>query len=135
QPLSPMTEYGQTSGSLDEEALFLVGIGDKEVYLRRDPEETGAIDLTLLIDESGSMGTGERWRMAAATALSLEYALRPVAAARLRVYGFTSDCFEEGETILYRHFDSSDPRRRNRAALAWCIPKDNNADGVALAAI
>jgi hypothetical protein len=136
-------EHGLRRGSLEEDALAELAVGFQDVFTQNHIQSEHRLDLTLLLDESGSMnnrasGKMCRWEMAATAAILLEYALRPHFSGhkvRLRVYGFTSDLCEEGETILYRHFDSALPRLNRPQALAWCYGKANNCDGLALAAI
>jgi hypothetical protein len=130
-----LLDYGQRNGELDESALPFVRMGERAVFYRREQVDAPRLDLTLLMDESGSMGTADRWKRAAAAAICLEYALRDLASVRFRVFGFTSDCFAAGQTEIYKHYDSAVPRLRRPAALGWCYPKYNNADGVALRAV
>jgi uncharacterized protein with von Willebrand factor type A (vWA) domain len=130
-----IVEHGHQRGEIDESALAEVGTGNRNIYLQRIQIEARRMDLILLLDESGSMGTGDRWKLAAAAALCLEYAVSPLESVRLRVYGFSTDCFVQNETVIYRHYDSAVPRLRRWKALGWPYPKQNNADGVALAAM
>jgi hypothetical protein len=144
QSETQFTVRGLTQGEPDEDALADLVMGNREVLQQTHMETTVRLDLTLLIDESGSMdsvadqGNGRRWQAAGATAVLLEYALQPHfggGRVRLRIYGYTSDCFADGETLLYRHFDSAIPRLNRPQALGWCYPKFANTDGIALAGI
>jgi hypothetical protein len=128
-------ERGQRSGTLDEDDLIRPALGDTDIYMQQYRLELPGVDLTLLVDESGSMATGNRWQLAAAASVCVEYAVRYLEGVRLQVYGYTSDCFQRGETVLFRHFDSAVPRLRRIQPLGWAYPKSNNADGIALAGV
>jgi Mg-chelatase subunit ChlD len=127
-------EYGQRSGEIDDAQLALVPTGSQELYYRRDVQAARRADLTLLVDESGSMKQERRWELATVAALCIEYAVRNLEGVRLRVYGFT----EEDTSItavLYRHYDSAIPRLRRPWALGYMYPKGLTPTGIALAAL
>ena len=130
------------SGAIDEDLLPEASVGIRIIFLQERKMMQYLLNLVILVDESGSMqnmdekGEG-RWLHAARACLLLEYALRPLfgrKAVRLRVLGYTSDVEKEGETLLFRHFDSLGSHN-NPQRLAWVYPKASNADGIALAAV
>ena len=93
---------GQYSGQLDEQALYRLAGADEAIFQRRTIESAPDQDLCILLDESASMGAGQRH--ARATAVLFHHALRGLPGVRHWIFGFSG----YGRAIaLYRYISPS----------------------------
>lgn len=93
---------GQYSGQLDEQALYRLAGADEAIFQRRTVESAPDQDLCILLDESASMGAGQRH--ARATAVLFHHALRGLPGVRHWIFGFSG----YGRAIaLYRYISPS----------------------------
>lgn len=137
QPVwSTVTEFGLKVGDLDEDALAGVGLGDTRIWSNTEEGlvRKQDVDLAVLLDESASMETDDRWSMSCAAIACIQYAVAALASVRLRVYGFSTEYTSDNEsTVVFKHFDDSDGAK---APYLWTThPKWNNLDGTAIEAV
>lgn len=98
--------YGHRRGELDEGNLHKLLMDDDRVMLQRDVRARKSVAVTLLIDESGSMGTDDRCKKARDVAITLYEALRQVHGLSLAVYGHTTTTIEgaRGDALLLQSY-------------------------------
>jgi len=106
-----MYSYGLTSGSIDENSMFKVYMGEHEhLYERRDVITRKKWLVTILIDQSGSMedlvqNTNGSWssrqQQASELAIIFGEALKSLSDLDFSIYGF-STAHEEIDTFIYK---------------------------------
>lgn len=77
----------QTSGQLDEQALYRLAADDERIFMRRAIESAPDQDLCILLDESASMGPGQVH--VRATIILFHHALQGMPGVRHWVFGFS----------------------------------------------
>lgn len=92
----------QTSGQLDEQALYRLAASDERVFMRRAIESAPDQDLCILLDESASMGPGQVH--VRATIVLFHHALHGLPGVRHWVFGFSG--YGRG-IALYRYISPS----------------------------
>lgn len=131
------TLRGLRSGSLDESRLIEAVHGVKNVHIRTTPKEVKAVNIVVLIDESGSMSSEERYVDAAKAGILIEKAFETFPAGQLFIYGFTADVswgrggsVDFNQIIRYR-----EPGLNVKYGLGDVRPRANNRDGHAIRAV
>lgn len=127
------TARGLRKGRLDPTRLHRVAFGREDVYYKRSLKGREGVGFLLLVDESGSMETGNRYLHARRAAVLFSEVLRGLR-IRHMVVGFSAD--ETGKASLdlrvYRAF--SDPHGRPSTSIAGISARANNRDGPAIRA-
>jgi len=77
----------QTSGQIDEQALYRVAANDAQIFMRRSIESAPDQDLCILLDESASMGRGQQH--VRATVVLFHHALKDMPGVHHWVFGFS----------------------------------------------
>lgn len=131
------TLRGLRSGSLDESRLIEAVHGVKNVHIRTTPKEVKAVNIVVLIDESGSMISENKFMDAAKAAILIEKAFQTFPAGQLFIYGFTADANwkasktnDFNQIIRYR-----EPGLNVKYGLGDVKPRANNRDGHAIRAV
>lgn len=119
------------SGSIDEDELWRVGLGDVRVFERFTPPEETFTSVTMLIDVSGSMigrGIDKAQELANAALASL----RTQRGVRVRVRAHSTGYMEDrGSTsTIYRIWETGDPD--TRIGLLQTVSHGSNFDGFAI---
>ena len=119
------------SGSIDEEELWRVGIGDDRVFERYTEPEEQATSVTMLIDCSGSM-RGRGIGKAQDLANVMLACLRTQRGVRVRVRGHSTGALGYGEQTcqVYRIWEPGDPD--TRIGLLAGVGDGSNFDGFAI---
>lgn len=120
--------YGHRRGELDEGSLHKLFMDDDRVMLQRDVRAHASVAVSLLIDESGSMGSDDRYIKARDVAITLYEALRQVRGLQLSVYGHTTvdERMEEQGHLLLREYVT--PRRSSPASMMRIAHMSSNLD-------
>ena len=151
---------GHVSGDLDDGSLHKLALRGEEnptIWERREVVATPSIAVCLLVDESGSMSSGDRYKKARSVAVAMAEALSQIKGINLMVLGHTANC-SAGDRYLSSK-GSSQPSRvtvdgkaatearpdgdliiseyltkqhRNRFALKGISANANNLDGFAM---
>jgi Mg-chelatase subunit ChlD len=127
------TARGLKKGRLDPTRLHRVAFGREDVYYKKSLKGGEGVGFLLLVDESGSMETGNRYLHARRAAVLFSEVLRGLR-IRHMVVGFSAD---EASKIsldlrVYRAF--SDPHSRPSTSIARIAARANNRDGPAIRA-
>ena len=131
---SRYTIRNQKRGSLDKRMLHKIPLGRTDLFKNIIVDEDKPLDVCLLVDESGSMGT---WKMKKAreTAIALREALKDNDALNLWVFGHTADGYDwdgEGETNMSCYW--SPTYQADATALGAMKARCENRDGMAILA-
>lgn len=120
---------GMRSGRLDTNKLVEARQHVPTVYERMGEVKTDKLAVTILIDESGSMG-GSKIAKAKQAAIFLNEAFGKQPDVELFIYGHTANDHHSGdstEMMIYR-----EPGVRNRFSLGRVEARSNNRDGQAI---
>lgn len=129
------------SGRLSGTRAYRVRAGYADVFTRRETVSPDRLDVHLLLDLSGSMTAGSRYRggsdtlsRAITAGATLVEALSTIPTVRVRVWGHTT--YGSG-TIVYDALDTREPGRNNPGRLAGfrAVSHSGNNDGQAIAAV
>lgn len=121
---------GMRSGDLDDAKIVEAVKGVKTVHTTTIPKLAKQLNITVLIDESGSMA-GHKARDAAKVAVLIQEAYRIFPVGQLFIYGFTSDMGEDFNTIIrYK-----EPGLDIRFGLGSVRGRYNNRDGHCIRAV
>ncbi len=128
------TIRNQRRGKLDKKMLHKIPLGRPDLFKNVIVDEDKPLDVCLLVDESGSMGS---WKMdkARQTAIALREALKDNQALNLWVFGHTADGYtwgKEGETNMSVYWSPS--YQSDMKAIGSMEARAENRDGMALLA-
>jgi hypothetical protein len=128
------TIRNQRRGKLDKKMLHKIPLGRPDLFKNVIVDEDKPLDVCLLVDESGSMGS---WKMdkARQTAIALREALKDNQALNLWVFGHTADGYDwhrEGETNMSVYW--SPTYQSDVRAIGSMKARAENRDGMALLA-
>ena len=128
------TIRNQRRGKLDKRMLHKIPLGRQDLFKNVVIDEDKPLDVCLLVDESGSMGS---YKMAKArqTALALREALKDNQALNLWVFGHTADGYDwdgTGETNMSCYW--SPTYQTDARAIGAMKARCENRDGMAILA-
>ena len=128
------TIRNQRRGKLDKKMLHKIPLGRPDLFKNVIVDEDKPLDVCLLVDESGSMGS---WKMdkARQTAIALREALKDNQALNLWVFGHTADGYNwhrDGETNMSVYW--SPTYQSDVRAIGSMKARAENRDGMALLA-
>jgi|TARA_X000001382_G_scaffold3259_4_gene3475 hypothetical protein len=128
------TIRNQRRGKLDKKMLHKIPLGRPDLFKNTIIDEDKPLDVCLLVDESGSMGS---YKMAKArqTALALREALKDNQALNLWVFGHTADGYDwdgTGETNMSCYW--SPTYQNDIKAIGAMRARSENRDGMAILA-
>jgi hypothetical protein len=128
------TIRNQRRGKLDKRMLHKIPLGRTDLFKNVIIDEDKPLDVCLLIDESGSMGT---WKMRKAreTAIALRESLKDNQALNLWVFGHTADGYDwgnKGETNMSVYW--SPTYQSDIKAMGAMRARSENRDGMAILA-
>jgi uncharacterized protein with von Willebrand factor type A (vWA) domain len=128
------TIRNQRRGKLDKKMLHKIPLGRPDLFKNVIVDEDKPLDVCLLVDESGSMGS---WKMdkARQTAIALREALKDNQALNLWVFGHTADGYNwhrDGETNMSVYW--SPTYQSDIKAIGSMKARAENRDGMALLA-
>tara|TARA_R110000737_G_scaffold175554_2_gene200774 strand:+ start:1666 stop:3789 length:2124 start_codon:yes stop_codon:yes gene_type:complete len=128
------TIRNQRRGRLDKRMLHKIPLGRQDLFKNVIIDQDKPLDVCLLVDESGSMGT---WKMKKArqTAIALREALKDNDALNLWVFGHTADGYDwgaMGETNMSCYW--SPTYQSDSRAMGGMTARCENRDGMAILA-
>lgn len=128
------TIRNQRRGKLDKKMLHKIPLGRPDLFKNVIVDEDKPLDVCLLVDESGSMGS---WKMdkARRTAIALREALKDNQALNLWVFGHTADGYDwgmNGETNMSVYW--SPTYQTDLKAIGSMKARAENRDGMAILA-
>ena len=128
------TIRNQRRGKLDKRMLHKIPLGRTDLFKNVIIDEDKPLDVCLLVDESGSMGT---WKMRKARecAIALREALKDNQALNLWVFGHTADGYEwdgKGGTNMSVYW--SPTYKSDLKAMGAMRARSENRDGMAILA-
>ena len=128
------TIRNQRRGKLDKRMLHKIPLGRPDLFKNVIIDEDKPLDVCLLVDESGSMGT---WKMAKAreTAIALRESLKDNQALNLWVFGHTADGYDwdsKGDTNMSVYW--SPTYKSDIKAMGAMRARSENRDGMAILA-
>jgi nitric oxide reductase activation protein len=125
------TTRGLRKGRLDPTRIHRFALGREDIYYRRRSKGSESVGFLLLVDESGSMGTCDRYLHARRAAVLFSEVLRELRISHM-VLGFTAD--ETGDCStdhrVYRTF--SEKPSRQSPSIAGISARINNRDGTSI---
>lgn len=127
--------YGCRSGLLDTNKLAEAYQGVPQVYIRKGYVKTNKSTVCVLIDESGSMRSGDKDRKAKEAAILLNEALGSMNGVDLYIYGHTADLSEHGgcgSTTILKYREGSNKLDSLKYSLTNVSGKWENRDGLAI---
>jgi cobalamin biosynthesis protein CobT len=128
------TIRNQRRGKLDKRMLHKIPLGRTDLFKNVIIDEDKPLDVCLLVDESGSMGSYKS-RIARECAIGLREALKDNQALNLWVFGHTADGYEwghEGETNMSVYW--SPTYKSDLKAMGAMRARSENRDGMAILA-
>jgi len=128
------TIRNQRRGKLDKRMLHKIPLGRPDLFKNVIIDEDKPLDVCLLVDESGSMGS---WKMAKAreTAIALRESLKDNQALNLWVFGHTADGYDwdsKGDTNMSVYW--SPTYKSDIKAMGAMRARSENRDGMAILA-
>ena len=129
-----LTIRNQRRGKLDKRMLHKIPLGRQDLFKNVIIDEDKPLDVCLLVDESGSMGT---YKMAKARecAIALREALKDNAALNLWVFGHTADGYEWDEKATTNMSVYWSPTYQSDVkAIGAMRARSENRDGMAILA-
>ena len=128
---------GLRSGALDECKLIEAVHGVKTVHLQKTDKLEKAVNIVMLIDESGSMSKGNRYKDAAKAAILIENAFSAFPIGELFIYGFTGDApyGKTGTTDYNQIIRYREPGLNVKFGLGGVRPRQQNRDGHCIRAV
>ena len=128
------TIRNQRRGKLDKRMLHKIPLGRPDLFKNVIIDEDKPLDVCLLVDESGSMGT---WKMSKAreTAIALRESLKDNQALNLWVFGHTADGYDwdgKGDTNMSVYW--SPTYKSDIKAMGAMRARSENRDGMAILA-
>jgi hypothetical protein len=128
------TIRNQRRGKLDKRMLHKIPLGRPDLFKNVIIDEDKPLDVCLLVDESGSMGT---WKMdkARETAIALRESLKDNQALNLWVFGHTADGYDwdgKGDTNMSVYW--SPTYKSDIKAMGAMRARSENRDGMAILA-
>jgi hypothetical protein len=117
------------SGSIDEEELWRAKTGDYRVFEQRTIESKPDTDITILIDQSGSM-SGHKLATAARLTMLVQAIIATTQGTTLRVRSHTNNVNTGDDTSIFRIWERGDSQ--SRLALPETLPQMANQDGWAI---
>ena len=128
------TIRNQRRGKLDKKMLHKIPLGRPDLFKNTIIDEDKPLDVCLLVDESGSMGT-YKMKKARQTAIALREALKDNDALNLWVFGHTADGYDwdgTGETNMSCYW--SPTYQTDVKAIGAMKARSENRDGMAILA-
>ena len=128
------TIRNQKRGKLDKRMLHKIPLGRTDLFKNIVVDEDKPLDVCLLVDESGSMGS---WKMEKARecAIALRESLKDNQALNLWVFGHTADGYDwghKGETNMSVYW--SPTYKSDLKAMGSMSARSENRDGMAILA-
>ena len=128
------TIRNQRRGKLDKRMLHKIPLGRQDLFKNTIIDEDKPLDVCLLVDESGSMGSYKMIK-ARQTAIALREALKDNQALNLWVFGHTADGYDwdgSGETNMSCYW--SPTYQHDVRAIGTMTARCENRDGMAILA-
>ena len=128
------TIRNQRRGKLDKKMLHKIPLGREDLFKNVIIDEDKPLDVCLLVDESGSMGSA-KMRHARECAIALKEALKDNQALNLWVFGHTADGYswdEKGATNMSVYWSPS--YQSDDKAMGVMQARSENRDGMAILA-
>ena len=131
-----MVSFGHRRGDIDDNSLFKVRMGDDRVMSVRDTVSAKKIAVCLLVDESGSMGSGSgsKSEMARDVAIILAEGLKGVNGITVNIYGHSAEINAPGKGHCYGAvmLEYVSPRKSDLASCMQIHGRGENHDGFAI---
>jgi hypothetical protein len=124
------------SGRLDTNKIAEAKQKVSTIYERFGEVKTDKLNIGVLIDESGSMGSREKIKKARQASIFLYEVFRKISDVKLYMYGHTADSGgggSYGDTIIRTYVESG--KAINGYTLGSISPRHNNRDGDAILAV
>lgn len=131
--LCKLQSFGHRSGDIDENSLFKIRMNDDRVMTKTDVVSSKNIAICLLVDESGSMGAGNRVTYAREMAVVLAESLKGMEGISVSIYGHTAEEYIGGSYcngVVIREYLS--PRQRDAASCMEINARSQNHDSYAI---
>jgi nitric oxide reductase activation protein len=132
QELPQYTNRLQREGGLDEEELWRWSAGDMRVFEEKVIAIHPKVQMSLLVDMSGSM-YGSKLRTAQKLAQLFIWALKDMQNVHTKVFGHTANVNGSHDCQVYRLWEPGDPL--TRLGIIASGPHCNNYDGFAIASV
>jgi nitric oxide reductase activation protein len=130
--LPQYTNRLQREGNLDEEELWRWSAGDLRVFEEKVVAVHPKVQMSLLVDMSGSM-CGSKLRTAQKLAQLFVWALKDMQNVHTKVFGHTANVQNNHDCQVYRLWEPGDPL--SRMGIIASGHHMNNYDGFAIASV
>lgn len=128
--VAKLLSYGHRSGDIDENSLYKIGMNDDRVMTKTDTISSKKIAICLLVDESGSMGSGGRYIDARNVAITMAESLKGMDGIDVHIYGHSAEEGSRKMGVVLREYYS--PRQKNLAACMEISARAQNHDSWAI---
>lgn len=128
--ISKLQSFGHRSGDIDENSLFKIRMNDDRVMMKTDTISSKKIAICVLVDESGSMGAGNRVQDARDVAIVLAESLRGMDGIEVSIYGHSAEESHKHQNVTIREYYS--PRQKVAACCMEINARAQNHDGYAI---
>lgn len=133
--IAKMQSFGHRSGDIDDNSLFKIKMNDDRVMTKTDVISSKKIAICLLVDESGSMGCGNRVRDARNVSIILAESLKGMDGIEVSIYGhsaeenYSEENYSKNGVVLREYYS---PRQKNPAACMQIDARSQNHDSYAI---
>jgi transcriptional regulator NrdR family protein len=125
--------HGMRSGDLDEGSLHKLRYDSEHIWSQKTVSKLPDVAVGILVDQSGSMGSGRKIDQAREMCIILSEAVRKIAGVHLHIFGHTANQASTTDLTLFEHYSSTDSAENaDLGALGNIRSYSNNYDGYAI---
>lgn len=125
--------YGMRSGDLDEGSLHKLGYDSEHIWTQKTITKLPDVAVGILVDQSGSMASGNKIVQAREMCILLAEALKRIEGVHLHIYGHTANRGTESDLTLFEHYSSvNSSANADLSSLGSIAALSNNYDGYAI---
>jgi hypothetical protein len=125
--------HGLLSGDLDEGSLHKLRYDSEHIWSQKTLTKLPDVAVGILVDQSGSMGSGGKITQAREMCIILAEAVKQVSGVHLHIYGHTANRGTGSDLNLFEHYSSyGDAANADLGQLGAITAMSNNYDGYAI---
>jgi hypothetical protein len=125
--------HGLLSGDLDEGGLHKLRYDSEHIWSQKTLTNLPDVAVGILVDQSGSMASGNKIVQAQETCIVLAEALKQINGMHLHIYGHTANQTGRSDLTLFEHYSSyGDASSADLSNLGLIQAHSNNYDGYAI---
>ncbi len=125
--------HGMVSGDLDEGSLHKLRYDSEHIWSQKTLTKLPDVAVGILVDQSGSMGSGSKIEQAQEMCIVLAEAIKQIGGVHLHIYGHTANNGSADDLQLFEHYSSyGDAKSADLGTLGGIRSLSNNYDGYAI---